>query len=96
MDLKKLIKAEKSPRFDDVASDELTVWSVSYRITMANRHIPVLLTSMDSATELDPMDDIADVFQNTPPKKTVQINVQRPPPANIANENLFSIKFTRL
>ncbi|KAF9965237.1 hypothetical protein BGZ70_005179 [Mortierella alpina] len=87
-DLKKLIKAEKTNDFSDVDADKLTLWRVSYPITAANRHTAVLLSSMDSATELEPMDDIADVFQDMPPKRTVHVIVQRPPPAR-ASPSLF-------
>ncbi|KAF9952601.1 hypothetical protein BGZ70_000557, partial [Mortierella alpina] len=80
-DLKDLVSAKKPNGFSDVDANKLTLWRVSYPITAANRHTAVLLSSMDSATELEPVDDIADVFQDMPPKRTVHIIVQRPPPA---------------
>ncbi|KAF9125289.1 hypothetical protein BGW39_007526 [Mortierella sp. 14UC] len=83
-DLKKLIKAEKTPRFDDVAADELTLWRVSIPVVPANKHKPIVLNEVDSPTELDPTDDIADVFAETPPKKTIHIIVQRPPPDRVS------------
>ncbi|KAG9062573.1 hypothetical protein KI688_005488 [Linnemannia hyalina] len=78
-DLKDVIKTKKAPRFDDVAADELTLWHVEHPVIAANKHQPVLLNAIDSATELDPTDDIVDVFAETPPKKTIHILVQRPP-----------------
>ncbi|KAF9946255.1 hypothetical protein BGZ70_003311, partial [Mortierella alpina] len=68
-DLKDLIKAKKPNDFSDIDADKLTLWRVSYPITAANRHTAVLVSSMDSATELEPVDDIANVFQNTPPQE---------------------------
>ncbi|KAG0058060.1 hypothetical protein BGZ90_005170 [Linnemannia elongata] len=81
-DLKDLIKTKKAPRFDDVAADELTLWHVDYPVVAANKHQPVLLNAINSPTELDPTDDIADVFAETPPKKTIHVLVQRPPPVH--------------
>ncbi|KAG0278825.1 hypothetical protein BGZ97_009677, partial [Linnemannia gamsii] len=78
-DLKKLIKAEKTPRFDDVAADELTLWRVSIPVVPANKHKPIVLNEFESATELDPTDDVSDVFPEAPPKKTIHVIVQRPP-----------------
>jgi hypothetical protein len=78
--LKELIKAKKTPRFNDIAADELSLWRVKHPVIAANKHIPVLLRAIDGPTELDPTDDIADVFSEAPPKKTIHIIVQRPPP----------------
>ncbi|KAF9206818.1 hypothetical protein BGZ59_011483, partial [Podila verticillata] len=79
-DLKKLIKTEKTPRFDDIAADELTLWSVSIPVVAVDKHKPIILTEIDSTTELDPTDDISDVFEDQPLKKTIHVIVQRPPP----------------
>ncbi|KAF9907382.1 hypothetical protein BX616_000423, partial [Lobosporangium transversale] len=78
--LKNALKAKKANRFQDVDADELTVWGVSHPVIAANKHIPVLLSAIDAPTELDPTDDISDVFDEKPPKKTIHIIVQRPPP----------------
>ncbi|KAF9118081.1 hypothetical protein BGW39_001492 [Mortierella sp. 14UC] len=43
---------------------------------------PRFLIETDSPTELDPTDDLSDVFEETPPKKTIHIIVQRPPPVH--------------
>ncbi|KAF9319579.1 hypothetical protein BG006_002966, partial [Podila minutissima] len=79
-DLKKLIKTEKTNSFHDVDANELTLWRVSVPIVAANKHKPFILTEIDSATELDPTDDISDIFEETPPKKTIHVIVQRPTP----------------
>ncbi|KAG9064274.1 hypothetical protein KI688_003462 [Linnemannia hyalina] len=44
--VKKLIKSEKSPRIDDVAADELTLWRVSVPITEDNDKIPIQLDNV--------------------------------------------------
>ncbi|KAG0212245.1 hypothetical protein BGX28_006598 [Mortierella sp. GBA30] len=80
-DLKKLIKAEKSNDFSDVDADKLTLWCVSIPVVPENKHNPVILNQIDSPTELSPTDDLSDVFHEMPPKKTIHIIVQRPPPA---------------
>jgi len=81
-DLKKLIKTEKSPEFDDIAADKLTLWSVSIPVT--GDDIPIQLDQVTDTDKkkLDPTDDIADVFPDKPPKKTIHIIVQRPPQGN--------------
>ncbi|KAG0294132.1 hypothetical protein BGZ96_001754 [Linnemannia gamsii] len=79
-DLKKLIKTEKTNDFSDVDADKLTLWRVSIPVVPANRHKPIVLTEVDSLTELEPTDDVSDVFDEPPPKKTIHIIVQRPPP----------------
>ncbi|OAQ29335.1 hypothetical protein K457DRAFT_155768 [Linnemannia elongata AG-77] len=81
-DLKKLIKAEKTNQFSDVDADQLTLWHVSFPVVAANKHKPIVLNEFESATELDPTDDVSDVFPDKPPKKTIHIIVQRPPPVH--------------
>lgn len=80
-DLKKLIKTEKAPEFDDIAADKLTLWRVSISVA-TNKHKLIVLNEFESAAELDPTDDVSDVFPEAPPKKTIHIIVQRPPPVN--------------
>ncbi|KAF9924655.1 hypothetical protein BGZ67_009152, partial [Mortierella alpina] len=77
--LKELIKNKKAPEFDDIATDKLTLWRIAHSVVAANKHQPVLLNVIDSQTELDPTDDISEVFEQQPPKKTIHIIVQRPP-----------------
>ncbi|KAG0008273.1 hypothetical protein BGZ81_004183, partial [Podila clonocystis] len=88
-ELKKAIKTEKAPRYDDVAADDLTLWRVSIPLVPLNERKPVFLSEVDSAIELDPADDISDVFEpkltrkihepKTP--KKLDIIVKRPPQA---------------
>ncbi|KAF7728461.1 hypothetical protein EC973_006014 [Apophysomyces ossiformis] len=72
-DLKKVIKAEKSPRFDDIAADELKLWRVSIPYIPTNRDITVSLDSLDIKEQLDPISVIADVFQESPAKRAIHI-----------------------
>ncbi|KAF9327277.1 hypothetical protein BG006_009393 [Podila minutissima] len=76
--LKKLIKVEISPRFDNVAAKELTLWDVSAEAI--DKLEPIVLNDYESPKKLNPMDDISDVFKETPPSKTIHIIVQRPSP----------------
>ncbi|KAG0204367.1 hypothetical protein BGX28_003687 [Mortierella sp. GBA30] len=79
-ELKGLIKVKKAPEFDDFAADKITLWRASIHVNPANKHKPIVLDDIESKTELDPTDNISDVFDESPPKKTIQIIVQRPLP----------------
>ncbi|KAF9158104.1 hypothetical protein DFQ26_007967, partial [Actinomortierella ambigua] len=98
-DLKKLIKAEKAPRFDGIAADELTLWRVSIPVLPKKDRKEIRLADVPSKEkeELDETEDIAVAFAPpkkrsvkslrkkstpfmAPPKKTIHIIVQRPPP----------------
>ncbi|KAG0346460.1 hypothetical protein BG005_000734 [Podila minutissima] len=70
-DLKNLIKTEKSPEFDDVAADKLTLWDVSFLES-------IFLKDLHTARKLHPMEKICDVFKDPLAEKTVSIIVQRP------------------
>jgi hypothetical protein len=80
--LKELIKADQSPIFDDITANSLTLWRISIPVVSANKYKPVVLNEYETATELEPTDDLSDVFEVKPPKKTIHIIVQRPPPGN--------------
>lgn len=79
-DLKKLIKIEKAPRFDDVAADELTLWRVSLPIGSADDELPITLNAMADGgkRKLGLTDELLDVFGKKPPKKTIHVVVERP------------------
>ncbi|KAK3837903.1 MAG: hypothetical protein JOS17DRAFT_813667 [Linnemannia elongata] len=74
-DLKKLIKTEKTPRFDD---------RVSIPVVPANKHKQIVLDEVDSPTELDPTDDVSELFppRDKLPKKTIHVIIQCPPPVH--------------
>ncbi|KAF9080293.1 hypothetical protein BGX29_005449, partial [Mortierella sp. GBA35] len=62
----------------DTLSKDLTLYRVSIPVAPANKHKPIVLNEVDSPTELDPADDVSDVFPEAPPKKTIHVIVQRP------------------
>ncbi|KAF9346427.1 hypothetical protein BGX26_002075 [Mortierella sp. AD094] len=71
--LKEHIKTKKSPKFDDIAADELTLWRVSVPVVAATKHSAVLLKSIGDKEELLPTDELSDIFNETPAKKTIHI-----------------------
>ncbi|KAF8939202.1 hypothetical protein BGZ47_008270 [Haplosporangium gracile] len=81
-DLKNHIKTALTPQFDDIAARDLTLYRVSHPVISANRHSPILLSAIDSPTELDPTDDVSERFPSRDKilKKTIHIIVQRPSP----------------
>ncbi|KAI8359578.1 hypothetical protein B0O80DRAFT_233929 [Mortierella sp. GBAus27b] len=78
-DLKDLIKTKQTPDFDDIAAKSLTLWRVSLPVVPKKDRKAISLAEVPSKEELDETDDISDVFEEKPPKKTIHIIVQRPP-----------------
>ncbi|KAG0302820.1 hypothetical protein BGZ97_002159 [Linnemannia gamsii] len=81
-DLKKRIKSGKAPTFDDIAADELALWSVSIPIVPTSMQNPVVLNEvagLPSPTELVPTISMA--LLKELPTDTIHILVQRPPRA---------------
>ncbi|KAF9080254.1 hypothetical protein BGX23_002406, partial [Mortierella sp. AD031] len=83
--VKKFIKTEKTPRFDDVAADELTLWRVSIPIINDNDEVPILLTNITNKDrkKLGPATRLSKMFPEDLPEETIHIVVQRPPPATL-------------
>ncbi|KFH68113.1 hypothetical protein MVEG_06843 [Podila verticillata NRRL 6337] len=80
--LKKAIKAEKSPRFDDIAADELTLWRVSIPDDQLDSAITIV--ALDDKTALsNPRTRLSKNFPESPEDNTY-ILVQRPPPAQLS------------
>ncbi|KAF9965805.1 hypothetical protein BGZ73_001262 [Actinomortierella ambigua] len=77
--LKKVIKSEKTPRFDDIAADELTLWRVS--IPVEDEETPILLDNVleDKKKLSSPRMRLSTLFPKSPDDETY-ILVQRPPP----------------
>ncbi|KAF9369436.1 hypothetical protein CPC16_004504 [Podila verticillata] len=74
--LKKAIKAEKSPRFDDIAADELTLWRVSIPDDQLDSAITI--AALDDKTALsNPRTRLFKLFPESPDDNTY-ILVQRP------------------
>ncbi|KAG0020075.1 hypothetical protein BGZ81_009469, partial [Podila clonocystis] len=77
--LKDEIKGKQTPAFDDITTDQLTLWHVSIPVDQANMHRPIFRKEFESSRELDPTDDISDVFKEKLPKKHIHVIVERPP-----------------
>ncbi|KAK5796968.1 hypothetical protein F5H01DRAFT_418781 [Linnemannia elongata] len=77
-DLKKLIKAEKAPRFDDVAADELTLARLHHDDD--DNDLPVLLDSVPVKKKLRATNKLSMVFDADLPEDTIHVIVQRPLP----------------
>ncbi|KAG0195434.1 hypothetical protein BGX28_001374, partial [Mortierella sp. GBA30] len=77
--LKKLIKTEKSPEFDDMAADRLTLWRVSIP-TINGDKSSILLRNIlvNDKQELGPATRLSKVFTNKSPEETIHIIVRRP------------------
>lgn len=57
--LKKVVKTDQSPTFDDITAISLTLWRVSITVILANKHKPIVLVDIKSKKELDPTDRIS-------------------------------------
>ncbi|KAG0247620.1 hypothetical protein BG011_001171, partial [Mortierella polycephala] len=81
-DLKDHIKAKIPDTFNGVDAKDLTLWRVSILITRDNSEIPILFNNIakEEKEKLHPADDLSDIFDERPPKKTIHVIVQRPPP----------------
>ncbi|KAG0163073.1 hypothetical protein DFQ29_003427, partial [Apophysomyces sp. BC1021] len=77
--LKKRIKIKKSPEFDDIDANKLTLWHVSIPYIPANGDNIIQIDSLDSKEQLHPISQISDIFEHMLPNRTVHIIVQRPP-----------------
>jgi len=78
-DLKDAIKAKKTPEFDDIAADKLTLWHVSIPDGSATT-----IAALVDKTELNkPRTRLSKLFPESPDEDTYII-VQRPPPGNVA------------
>ncbi|KAF9212624.1 hypothetical protein BGZ59_006513 [Podila verticillata] len=97
-DLKKLIKVEKTNDLSDVNADKLTLWHVSIPITDDNDEVPILLNDVtcDKKKKLGPAIEISEVFEVQPPKKTIHIIVQQPPPEQEQESLAMHRSFTNL
>ncbi|KAG0195634.1 hypothetical protein BGX28_000948, partial [Mortierella sp. GBA30] len=82
-ELKKVIKAEKTPEFDDLAADKLTLWRVTVAIADDNEELPILLDNLREKKKLSPATRIfSKMFTEELPEETIHIIIQRPPPVD--------------
>ncbi|KAG0060879.1 hypothetical protein BGZ89_011907, partial [Linnemannia elongata] len=80
-DLKDHIKTKKSPEFDDVAADKLTLWRVSIPDDEDHDDIPVVLDNViiKDQKKLRATRELSDVWKDKPPKGTIHVIIRRPP-----------------
>ncbi|KAF9946682.1 hypothetical protein BGZ72_000129 [Mortierella alpina] len=76
-DLKELLRAKKTPRFDDIAADELILWQVSIPVTDDEDDSPVFLGDLKEKKKVFPTKLLSDLF-GEPPKDTIHVIVQKP------------------
>ncbi|GJJ77568.1 hypothetical protein EMPS_09927 [Entomortierella parvispora] len=81
--LKNKIKTEISKTLEGVDAKDLTLWRVSIK-DYRDDGVPILLRLQPEKTKLTATDDVSDVFEAQPSKKTISIVVQRPVQAPIA------------
>ncbi|KAF9432549.1 hypothetical protein BGZ76_010636, partial [Entomortierella beljakovae] len=81
-ELKKIIKAERTPRFNDLAPDELTLWRVNVE-SSPDRHISLEEIKIKAeAVKLEvATKSVSEVFGSHFPKDTIHVIVQRTPPS---------------
>ncbi|KAG0248263.1 hypothetical protein BGZ95_008135, partial [Linnemannia exigua] len=88
-DLKEHIKTKKSPVFDDIAADKLTLWSVSIPVVDNDDNddddedLPILLDNVlknDKKRLKAVTQKVTDIFGYGPAENTIHIIIQRPPP----------------
>ena len=79
-DLKKLIKEEKAPEFDDVATDKLTLWRVNIRDDDNDGIQQLVLKNNDIAhvSEMLPTRKIEKYFPDTPSDEHVHVVIEKP------------------
>ncbi|KAF9306987.1 hypothetical protein BGZ74_001108 [Mortierella antarctica] len=73
---------KKTPRFDDVAADELILWRVSIPVAEGNDETPILLDNVTNTNikTLGPATRLSKVSPEDLPDEMINITVQRPPP----------------
>lgn len=99
-DLKDLIKTEKTPRFDKVAADELTLWRVSIpddddedEDEDEDKNLPILLDNIShkDKKKLKATRELSDVFIEKPAKRMIHIVVQLLSPRPSGNNDVVCL-----
>lgn len=91
-DLKGAITAKTTPMFDDIATNELTLWRVSVK-DGSDDDLPIVFETLSEKTKLRATSELSEVFEGTPPKKTIHIIIQRPPQGD-ADSFIFVFKWS--
>ncbi|KAF9948535.1 hypothetical protein BGZ70_002179 [Mortierella alpina] len=79
-DLKKFIKTEQAPAFDDVTANNLTLWKVSLSIPDDEEEPSIILDALSDKKKLPPTNRLSRLFVEPSLEDTIHINVQRPSP----------------
>src|SRR3954470_2003839 len=74
-ELKKAIKAEKAPEFDNFPADRLKLWKVTIPGDQDDQLRNLILQDSD---ELSAINDIGDYWPTSPPKKHIHVIVKLP------------------
>ncbi|KAG0038792.1 hypothetical protein BGZ83_002997, partial [Gryganskiella cystojenkinii] len=80
--LKDSIKAKIPDTFHGADAKDFILWRVSIPVSPKKDRNGISLANVHSKEEPDETDDVSEVFQETPPKKTIHVIVTRPPPDN--------------
>ncbi|KAI8356310.1 hypothetical protein B0O80DRAFT_24139 [Mortierella sp. GBAus27b] len=86
-DLKDLIKAKRSPEFNDIAAGSLTLWVVA--LIGPDSELPIRLSILSHPVKLFPKKVLSSVFTG-PPDDDTYILVQRPPAATQNDPDIAS------
>ncbi|KAK5809561.1 hypothetical protein F5H01DRAFT_415530 [Linnemannia elongata] len=81
-DLKEHFKTKKSPEFDDIAADKLTIWRVSIPDKDDDDETPIKVDNVSESEKkkLRATNKLSMVFDAAFPEDTIRVVVQRPPP----------------
>ncbi|KAF9213984.1 hypothetical protein BGZ59_004539 [Podila verticillata] len=99
-DLKKLVKAAKTPNFDAMPADRFKLTAVSVPVEPATEAVAVKVQSLDYHRFLRPTELLCEVFEDTVPRNTIHIVVDMMPTVNYGSipvsitapeEDLFTI-----
>ena len=86
--LKKAIKAEKSPVFDNFPADELKLW----KVPISDDHVdPLNNLSLEDSDELLAIRKISKYFPDSPPEEHIHVLVS-PPEATTASSEVLELR----
>jgi hypothetical protein len=89
--LKKAIKEEKRPKFDEIPADSLSLWKVSVQYSKTLEKDVEALNLVDDDL-LQPLDTLSDIFSSDLEKKSVHIIINRPLSGELYVKTIFSFE----
>ena len=84
--LKKVIRAEKAPEFDNFPADKLKLWKVPF----SDDHDYQLRNLFEDSDELLAINEIGEYWTEKPPKKRIHVIVS--PPETIATSEMLKLR----